>query len=149
MLNHLPSPSADSFCLETNLPYPFASITKLKQKITTHPWIVNFLPFEVFIIYTKVIMSSALFYNHVCVCVPMCMLPKSKIKKESLTHYSQRLTPWLGIISDRGTLAHFSLYNTLTAFVMFQLPNLHTFLLYLVSSTLSLNYLFFIPLVSS
>lgn len=39
------------------------------------------------------------------------MLAKSKIKKEFITYYSQRVTPWLGIISGRP-LAHSLLYNS-------------------------------------
>lgn len=54
-----------------------------------------------------------LFSITMCGCVQMCMLPKPKIKKEFLTHHSQRVTPWLGIISDRRPLAHFSFYNAI------------------------------------
>lgn len=32
MLNHLPSPSTDSFCLESALLFPYVNIAKLKQK---------------------------------------------------------------------------------------------------------------------
>ena len=69
-LSHLPSPSTGAFCLESVSLYPFVNTAKLKQtKITTHLWIINLLSSEDFIVCTKVTVSSALLYNHVCTCV--------------------------------------------------------------------------------